>query len=112
MQVVVRIFPLRRGLYEDYVANWWCATSALIKWKTIAGQVTLARAAAVATLAAAAPSMAQQIMSPSPLGLLMGMANSAFAFFMFGYQVLTRFGVVFLSFALPRLLCRFCPRTA
>lgn len=86
-QVLARIFPVRRGLYEDYVANWWCATSVAIKWKALLPTNNLVRVCAAFTLAAAAPSMAQQIRAPSPQGLLLAMANSAFAFYMFGYQV-------------------------
>jgi hypothetical protein len=43
VQVVTRIFPLRRGLFEDYVSNFWCATSVAIKWKQVGalGGVTL-----------------------------------------------------------------------
>ncbi len=40
-----------------------------------------------ASLLAALPSMIHQILFPSPRGLLMGMANSALAFFLFSYQV-------------------------
>ncbi len=36
-RVVTRIFPLRRGLFEDYVANWWCTSSVLVKWKQVRG---------------------------------------------------------------------------
>jgi len=86
-QVVHRIFPLRRGLYEDYLANWWCATSVLIKWKALAAASALAPACAALTLLAASPSMLQQVLAPSPQGLLLGMVNSAFAFYTFGYQV-------------------------
>lgn len=86
-QVLGRIFPLRRGLYEDYLANWWCATSVAIKWKALLPADVLVRVCAALTLAAAAPSMAQQILAPSPQGLLLAMTNSAFAFYMFGYQV-------------------------
>ncbi|GFH14327.1 alpha-1,3-glucosyltransferase [Haematococcus lacustris] len=39
------------------------------------------------TLAATAPSMLHQIMRPSPLGLLLAMANTALAIFMFAFQV-------------------------
>jgi hypothetical protein len=39
-----------------------------------------------ASLVAALPSMIHQVMSPSARGLLMGMANSALAFFLFSYQ--------------------------
>ncbi|GLI67446.1 hypothetical protein VaNZ11_011639 [Volvox africanus] len=99
LQVLTRIFPVRRGLYEDYVANWWCTSSLLIKWKAKFPAPVLLRAAAVTTLAAGAPAMAHQIMgrpaqpigggvrSPTRWGLLRCMANSAFAFYMFSYQV-------------------------
>lgn len=33
LQVLQRIFPFNRGLYEDKVANFWCALSPIIKWK-------------------------------------------------------------------------------
>jgi len=87
VQVIRRIFPLRRGLYEDYVANFWCATSVAIKWKQLINDAAMAPLCAGITLAAAMPSMAHQIWAPSPKGLLLAMANSGFAFFMFSYQV-------------------------
>ena len=40
-----------------------------------------------ASLAATLPSMVHQLRAPSPKGLLLGMANSAIAFFLFSYQV-------------------------
>ncbi|GFH14330.1 alpha-1,3-glucosyltransferase [Haematococcus lacustris] len=86
-QVIARIFPLRRGLFEDYVANWWCASSVIFKWKQLIPAGLQVRLCAALTLAAATPSMLHQIMRPSPLGLLLAMANSAFAFFMFAFQV-------------------------
>lgn len=87
-----RIFPLKRGLYEDYVANAWCASSLFIKWKAWMQPHTLTRLSAAATLLAALPAMVQQVSSPTPRGLLYAMANSAFAFFMFAYQVRTAHG--------------------
>ena len=36
--VLSRLAPLRRGLFEDYVGNFWCATSPLIKWKRLFSQ--------------------------------------------------------------------------
>jgi hypothetical protein len=86
-QVLGRIFPVRRGLYEDYLANWWCVTSLAIKWKQLASNALLMRVCAAATLAAAAPSMVQQIRAPTRRGLLLALANSGYAFFMFSYQV-------------------------
>jgi alpha-1,3-glucosyltransferase len=32
-QIVHRVFPFGRGLWEDKVANTWCATNILIKWR-------------------------------------------------------------------------------
>jgi alpha-1,3-glucosyltransferase len=28
-----RIFPLQRGIFEDKVANFWCASNVVLKWK-------------------------------------------------------------------------------
>ncbi|KAL0040929.1 hypothetical protein WJX79_010386 [Trebouxia sp. C0005] len=87
LQVLHRLVPVKRGLYEDYVANFWCVTSPVFKWRRVYTQQALVTMCAGASLVAALPSMIHQIMSPSPRGLLMGMANSALAFFLFSYQV-------------------------
>ncbi|KAJ3202677.1 hypothetical protein HDU67_000362, partial [Dinochytrium kinnereticum] len=34
-QVLHRVFPLQRGLYEDKVANVWCALSVIVKLKNL-----------------------------------------------------------------------------
>jgi alpha-1,3-glucosyltransferase len=34
-QIFHRVFPFGRGLWEDKVANTWCATNILIKWRTL-----------------------------------------------------------------------------
>ncbi|WIA33433.1 hypothetical protein OEZ86_006565 [Tetradesmus obliquus] len=86
-QVLRRIFPVGRGLFEDYLANFWCVTSVFIKWKSLASNAALMPVCAGLTVLAALPSMVQQVLQPSPKGLLLGMANSAFAFFMLSYQV-------------------------
>ncbi|EFN58391.1 hypothetical protein CHLNCDRAFT_19730, partial [Chlorella variabilis] len=85
--VVYRVFPTQRGLYEDYVANWWCASSRLIKWVRLLTQPRLVQLCGGTTLVAAAPAMAAQVMRPTPRGFLLCLANSAMAFFLFSYQV-------------------------
>jgi alpha-1,3-glucosyltransferase len=86
-QVARRIFPVKRGLYEDYLSNFWCTTSVAVKWKQLLSNQVLMPLCASITILAALPSMVQQILHPCVPGLLLGMANSAFAFFMFSYQV-------------------------
>lgn len=47
----------------------------------------LVRLCAACTLVSAAPALLQQVRRPSPKGLLMCMASSAFSFYLFSYQV-------------------------
>ncbi|KAH8970911.1 hypothetical protein BDL97_02G113800 [Sphagnum fallax] len=87
LQVLSRLAPLERGLYEDYVANFWCSTSLLVKWKQLFSIPMLARLAMGMTIGASLPSMVQQILAPSAEGFLFSMLNSSFAFYLFAFQV-------------------------
>jgi hypothetical protein len=86
LQVLSRLAPLERGLYEDYVANFWCSTSLLVKWKQFFSIPMLARLAMGMTIGASLPSMVQQILAPSAEGFLFSMLNSSFAFYLFAFQ--------------------------
>lgn len=33
--VLQRVLPVKRGLYEDYVGNFWCATNFVVKWRKL-----------------------------------------------------------------------------
>ncbi|KAH9309119.1 hypothetical protein KI387_037030, partial [Taxus chinensis] len=86
LEVLARLAPFERGIYEDYVSSFWCGTSLFIKWKQRFSMLTLSRFALGATLTATLPSMVQQIYAPSNRGFLYALLNSSFAFYLFSYQ--------------------------
>ncbi|KAL9231331.1 hypothetical protein vseg_006571 [Gypsophila vaccaria] len=86
-EVLSRLAPFERGIYEDYVANFWCTTSVLIKWKRLFSTHSLKLISLVATVSACLPSMIQQIKYPSIKGFLYALLNSSFAFYLFSFQV-------------------------
>lgn len=86
MQVLSRLAPFERGIYEDYVANFWCATSIVIKWKRLFTTPSLKLISLAATVSTFLPSMVQQIRAPSSRGFLYAMLNSSFSFYLFSFQ--------------------------
>ena len=68
-QPVIRIFPFARGLFEDKVANFWCATNVVVKWKSRMSSGTLVKLSTLFTAIGFLPSVigllrAGVIMSP------------------------------------------------
>ena len=55
LQSIHRIFPFARGLFEDKVANIWCALNIVVKLRDLASVSTLAKLALVTTLLAILP---------------------------------------------------------
>ncbi|CAG8727448.1 12876_t:CDS:2, partial [Racocetra persica] len=86
-QVIIRIFPLQRGLYEDKVANIWCAINIIIKLREILSIQALAKISLVTTLLAILPSCIHLGSNPDKRYLIYCLANSSLAFFMFSFQV-------------------------
>ncbi|XP_078160065.1 ALG6, ALG8 glycosyltransferase family [Carex rostrata] len=87
LEVVSRLAPFERGIYEDYVANFWCSTSVFIKWKRLFTVEPLKLISLSFTVLAFLPSLVQQVKYPSSLGFLYALMNSSFSFYLFSFQV-------------------------
>ncbi|CAI9110690.1 OLC1v1010758C1 [Oldenlandia corymbosa var. corymbosa] len=87
LEVLSRLAPFERGIYEDYVANFWCTTSIVIKWKRLFATQPLKLLSLAATVSMCLPSMIQLILAPRKSSFLYGLLNSALAFYLFSFQV-------------------------
>lgn len=86
VQMVHRIFPFARGLFEDKVANFWCAANVVIKLRNYPAAL-LQKAALVATLAAIIPPNIILFLRPRKTTMPLAFAATAWGFFLFSYQV-------------------------
>ncbi|KAJ3196254.1 Glucosyltransferase-like protein [Irineochytrium annulatum] len=86
-QVFVRVFPVHRGLYEDKVANFWCAINVVVKLRNMFDLDGLVKISIMMTLAAVLPSGFHVMLNPSPKRLLYALTNGALGFFLFSFQV-------------------------
>ena len=87
-QSIHRIFPFARGLFEDKVANIWCAvhSSGLHKLNRYSSTL-LSRAALLLTLVFIAPPCAVIFLKPKRQLVPLAFAATAWGFFMCSYQV-------------------------
>ncbi|KAG6830718.1 hypothetical protein H0H87_007305 [Tephrocybe sp. NHM501043] len=103
---ITRIFPFRRGLFEDKVANFWCASNVVFKWRTWASSTSLVRLSASLTALGFLPSVfvmlragfkfsrtdedsGKEVPAHVPFLPLLPYAllNSSMSFFLFSFQV-------------------------
>ncbi|KAI0333646.1 glucosyltransferase [Cubamyces sp. BRFM 1775] len=105
---ITRIFPFGRGLFEDKVANFWCASNVVLKWRYLASQAVLVKLSAALTALGFLPAVATLLYSayklhiqaasrdtktdpvqPTPLLPLLPYAllTSSLSFFLFSFQV-------------------------
>ncbi|XP_073144207.1 probable dolichyl pyrophosphate Man9GlcNAc2 alpha-1,3-glucosyltransferase [Henckelia pumila] len=87
LEVLSRLAPFERGIYEDYVANFWCTTSVVVKWKKLFPTQSLKLLTLASTISACLPSMIQLIRTPTKQSFLHGLLNSSLSFYLFSYQV-------------------------
>ncbi|EPX73124.1 glucosyltransferase Alg6 [Schizosaccharomyces octosporus yFS286] len=86
-QVVHRMFPFARGLFEDKVANFWCAVNTLFKVKEYFTMKQLQSLSLLFTLISILPSCSVLFLYPRKRLLALGFANAAWGFFLFSFQV-------------------------
>ncbi|KAF4524271.1 hypothetical protein B566_EDAN012034 [Ephemera danica] len=101
MQVLHRVFPVARGLYEDKVASFWCAISPVFKPQNYLAQGPMAAICAAVTLLAALPSCLNLLRHPGQRRFELCLLNTSLAFFLFSYHVHEK-SILFA--ALPALL--------
>ncbi|RNA16519.1 dolichyl pyrophosphate Man9 c2 alpha-1-3-glucosyltransferase, partial [Brachionus plicatilis] len=87
IQVLIRIFPINRGLFEDKVANFWCSLSPFIKVKEHFSAESLAKISLIITILFNLPSCLNLILKPSRQRFMLALLNSALAFYLFSFQV-------------------------
>ncbi|XP_068175741.1 dolichyl pyrophosphate Man9GlcNAc2 alpha-1,3-glucosyltransferase [Antennarius striatus] len=87
LQVVRRIFPVARGLFEDKVANAWCSLNILIKIKSDLSSDSQLNLSIVCTLLAVLPSSVRLLMKPTFWQFKLALINSSLGFFLFSYHV-------------------------
>ncbi|EFZ00788.1 ALG6, ALG8 domain (glycosyl transferase family 58) protein [Metarhizium robertsii] len=86
IQMVYRIFPFSRGLFEDKVANFWCAMNVVVKLRNLPTDL-LQKAALGATLLSIIPPNLVLFIRPDKKLLPLAFAATAWGFFLFSYQV-------------------------
>uniref|UniRef100_A0A8C9VR86 Alpha-1,3-glucosyltransferase n=1 Tax=Scleropages formosus TaxID=113540 RepID=A0A8C9VR86_SCLFO len=87
LQVIHRLFPMARGLFEDKVANVWCSLNILVKIKTLLSVDTQIYLSFGTTLLAVLPSSIKLLMKPTFWQFRLALMNSSLAFFLFSFQV-------------------------
>lgn len=85
-QIVHRIFPLERGVFEDKVSNVWCLVNVFYKLRNINNQ-TMATICLLVTLISVLPTCLDLLKNPSKTKFLLSLINCSLSFFLFSFQV-------------------------
>ena len=86
-QSLHRIFPFARGVFEDKVANFWCALNTIYKIRNLEPLIPLPRLSLYLTLASTLGPMLLIGAIPRRSLLPYALASSAWAFYLFSFQV-------------------------
>lgn len=87
LQVLNRLFPINRGLFEDKVASVWCSLSILIKLKNLVSNTNMALICLLSTVVCMIPSSLHIFINPTQKNLHYGLVNASLVFFLLSYHV-------------------------
>uniref|UniRef100_A0A8C7AU99 Alpha-1,3-glucosyltransferase n=1 Tax=Neovison vison TaxID=452646 RepID=A0A8C7AU99_NEOVI len=87
LQVLRRLFPVDRGLFEDKVANIWCSFSIFLKIKDILPRHIQIIISFCFTFLSLLPACIKLTLKPSPRGFRFTLVSCALSFFLFSFQV-------------------------
>lgn len=92
-QILVRMFPFERGLFEDKVANFWCTSNLVVKYNKIFTNDQLKKLSLAFTLGSVLPPCLACFYknvtrkSVPPILAVYGFSATAWGFFLFLFQV-------------------------
>ncbi|KAG5676419.1 hypothetical protein PVAND_006257 [Polypedilum vanderplanki] len=87
LQVVHRIFPIYRGVFEDKVSNIWCIVNVFMKIKENFTNEQMAKICLMCTATSIVPSSITLLLKPTKRQFLYSLINCSLAFFLFSFQV-------------------------
>ncbi|XP_048394867.1 dolichyl pyrophosphate Man9GlcNAc2 alpha-1,3-glucosyltransferase [Stegostoma tigrinum] len=87
LQVLQRLFPIDRGLFEDKVGNVWCSLSIILKVKKVLSPLTQVWLSFAVTLLTLLPSCIKLTINPTLKGFKLALVNCSLSFFLFSFQV-------------------------
>lgn len=87
LQVVRRLFPVDRGLFEDKVANIWCSLNVFLKIKEILPRHIQIAISFCFTFLSLLPACIKLTVQPSAKGFRFTLVSCALSFFLFSFQV-------------------------
>ncbi|KAM5256422.1 dolichyl pyrophosphate Man9GlcNAc2 alpha-1,3-glucosyltransferase [Ctenodactylus gundi] len=87
LQVLRRLFPVDRGLFEDKVANVWCSLHVFLKIRDIVPRHSQVLISFCCTLLSLLPTCVRLALRPSPRAFRLTLVSCALSFFLFSFQV-------------------------
>ncbi|XP_041972004.1 dolichyl pyrophosphate Man9GlcNAc2 alpha-1,3-glucosyltransferase-like isoform X1 [Aricia agestis] len=86
-QIIHRLFPLMRGVFEDKVSNIWCSVNIFIKLKTIYTNEEMVSMCFLTTMMSAMISCLDLFFRFNKRKFVLSCINVSLAFFLFSFQV-------------------------